>query len=701
MRNIRTDDHVEWYLRQRESDSSQIYRTLDEKMFRLLQIRPAYSLGTVECDLVHVDLNSPREYVALSYTWDQRAPSVPILVNGRMVTVSENLYLALVHLRKRGVESLWVDALCINQSDDQERASQVQQMKDIYQGAWVVIVWLGDENRLSEHAFDALHGMVEQMDWRDIVRSGIFDPCRMAQDAEKWRAISHVLHRPWFRRTWVIQEILAARQAFILCGKDLLSMDLFLKIINSILLADGLRRAMSYHHNRCGLSGGTTKAAEKQLRFFVKAKFRKTNWMSSCDFKRTLLNFLAETRWAESTDHRDKVFGLLSLAEDALSLGYPDAGSGWAPFRVDYRLSKEQVFIRTAKAIISTTNSLDVLRFAGKRADGYDGLPSWVPNWANQDPHPVNDFDVITSIGRSESTFWRAYRGDSDPRCRDWWIREQITWRCSPSFTLGSRNRLIIRGIHHDTISSVSTNVLPYIEDVYNSDILSSDHEAENKILNVLERHVKSLHEWIDECTNKATECSPYPTGESASDALWKTLNGHDSGEDPLRSFLPDGHLGYARDARSTFAFIKEKYLSMRRNASDSMSEISLEAAASHLEELFTRFREMAVACWSKRFATTRKKYMGLVPPRARAGDLVCVMYGCETPFILRKRGNNTFQFLGHGSFHGFDFDGAVAESVFRKRQGRVEKSFDFSTFGPSGQRVYTTLKRTRNFTLV
>jgi Heterokaryon incompatibility protein (HET) len=86
----------------------------------------------------------------LSLIHGNSSPSVPILVNGAMVLVSENLYLALLHLRKRGSTTLWVDALWINQSDLQERASQVHQMKDIYQRASIVVVWLGDGNNLSD-----------------------------------------------------------------------------------------------------------------------------------------------------------------------------------------------------------------------------------------------------------------------------------------------------------------------------------------------------------------------------------------------------------------------------------------------------------------------------------------------------------------------------------------------------------------------
>jgi hypothetical protein len=229
----------------------------------------------------------------------------------------------------------------------------------------------------------------------------------------------------------------------------------------------------------------------------------------------------------------------------------------------------------------------------------------------------------------------------------------------------------------------------------------STNHEAQRKALDMMEHKLESLHEWIDDCTRKATKCSPYPTGESTSDALWRMLSGDAAGETPVGPLSCDGHLGNIRDARSTFAFVKEKYLSMRSKNTDPLSEIALEAALSHLEELFSQFHEMATVCSSKRFAVTRKKYMGLVPQKARVGDLLCVIYGCEMPFTLRRRGSRAFEFLGHSSVQGLDFDSAVVESSFRTRKPWLEKPFDFSTVDASRRSVYTTLKRARNFVLV
>ncbi|KAF1808662.1 hypothetical protein P152DRAFT_210245 [Eremomyces bilateralis CBS 781.70] len=71
--------------------------------------------------------------------------------------------------------------------------------------------------------------MVEHLSWERrkpkwLIKSIVADP-------KRWKAISDILNWPWFRRTWTIQEVLAAREVYVLCGKDSITMTLFLRII--------------------------------------------------------------------------------------------------------------------------------------------------------------------------------------------------------------------------------------------------------------------------------------------------------------------------------------------------------------------------------------------------------------------------------------------------------------------------------------
>jgi heterokaryon incompatibility protein (HET) len=71
--------------------------------------------------------------------------------------VTENLYDTLFHLRLPSQpQTLWIDAVCINQEDDLEKSYLVRQLRDIYYGASGVLIWLGRWDEDITHAVDVL-----------------------------------------------------------------------------------------------------------------------------------------------------------------------------------------------------------------------------------------------------------------------------------------------------------------------------------------------------------------------------------------------------------------------------------------------------------------------------------------------------------------------------------------------------------------
>ena len=116
------------------------YQPLDASIreIRLLKIKPP-EYGTlpnkalrVECTLHYASLDDSPEYNALSYAWDDINKTVPILLHGHVVRVTESLASALLQLQYYGVTTVWADALCINQCDILEKSSQVRMMGSIY-----------------------------------------------------------------------------------------------------------------------------------------------------------------------------------------------------------------------------------------------------------------------------------------------------------------------------------------------------------------------------------------------------------------------------------------------------------------------------------------------------------------------------------------------------------------------------------------
>jgi hypothetical protein len=98
-------------------------------------------------------------YVALSYAWGRQERFDDIDLNGSRFPVGKNLWQFLHHMRLRDKHiTLWIDAICINQSNVKERNHQVQMMRQIYSNAQSVSVWLGEagDSRYSNVAMDYL-----------------------------------------------------------------------------------------------------------------------------------------------------------------------------------------------------------------------------------------------------------------------------------------------------------------------------------------------------------------------------------------------------------------------------------------------------------------------------------------------------------------------------------------------------------------
>jgi hypothetical protein len=152
-----------------------------------------------------ISLSEDVYYEAVSYTWGDPDNLRPITLEGSDRYVTKNLEIALQHFRyHHAVRRLWVDALCINQQDNEDRLHQVQLMRFVYQNAGRVLVWLGPSFDNSDRAgvFLKVKGEEIQAARRagDSIPVGSFPP-----DAVK--AVYDLMRRPYWYRVWVFQEV--------------------------------------------------------------------------------------------------------------------------------------------------------------------------------------------------------------------------------------------------------------------------------------------------------------------------------------------------------------------------------------------------------------------------------------------------------------------------------------------------------------
>lgn len=126
------------------------------KSIRLLQLQPGPRDEPISCNLQPANFNDNLPaYEALSYVWGSSSDTRPIICNGREMAITRNLRNALQRLRRHdSTRLIWVDAICINQWNDEERGHQVRHMGSVYQRATRVLIWLRkDESEEAEQAF--------------------------------------------------------------------------------------------------------------------------------------------------------------------------------------------------------------------------------------------------------------------------------------------------------------------------------------------------------------------------------------------------------------------------------------------------------------------------------------------------------------------------------------------------------------------
>jgi hypothetical protein len=191
---------------------------LNESSIRLLYIHKGWPQEDIVCELCE-SLAEPEKgipYKALSYNWGgqqhEPRPGTPlVLVDGHQISLTENLYSALRHIRRPDQNIfLWVDAICINQNDPREKGHQVKQMGYIYKGAEEVLIWLGPGHEGTDTLLQSFRwidnkatesqAMGSKEDWTSLCRR--FMDQRWPTSSWPKQVLAELLTRPWFKRVW-------------------------------------------------------------------------------------------------------------------------------------------------------------------------------------------------------------------------------------------------------------------------------------------------------------------------------------------------------------------------------------------------------------------------------------------------------------------------------------------------------------------
>ncbi|KAF5595051.1 heterokaryon incompatibility 6 OR allele [Fusarium pseudocircinatum] len=376
-----------------------IYKPLDNSRqeIRLLTLLPPRDGdANIHCTLSHAVLNNASsenpKYEALSYVWGEPDFSEPIILNNHTFYITPSLKYILSCLRQRDDQArvLWVDAICINQSDVEERGHQVALMREIYSNCQRDIAWLdpmiGNKNvkarELYSHpdldmeeewvknGIDLMREIAEKnpqtlKELQDQARGGGYRLLDFSQSM-----LSSVFRQPTlWSRLWVMQELSLAPRLTLMSRDAELSWNVLKNLFKDEPYFDAFHMGRDSSHSPQYYKDFSEvfvpiKLIEDQRCLMTQGKGSK------------LMDVLVRFREMESTDPRDKIFGLLGLVTE-------DHG-----INVDYTMSVPELYQQATASLITLARNLDILcqnpfeRPEGPTAlDGQRKLPSWVAEY--------------------------------------------------------------------------------------------------------------------------------------------------------------------------------------------------------------------------------------------------------------------------------------------------------------------------------
>jgi len=186
---------------------------IERREIRTLTVQPSKGQQHIRCVLTTASLDDCPAYTALSYVWGDAQDRVSIYVNGTEFSATRNLALALRYIQKPDEDVvLWVDAVCINQGDIDERNSQVQLMGTLYTEARFVLIWLGEADPTTDELVSAVEDKDTPVAPLPDAEDFITAHSDYALQVHRRMILFDIIAlRSWWQRVWTVQECVLPR----------------------------------------------------------------------------------------------------------------------------------------------------------------------------------------------------------------------------------------------------------------------------------------------------------------------------------------------------------------------------------------------------------------------------------------------------------------------------------------------------------
>jgi hypothetical protein len=566
------------------------------KEIRLLDVHPGVDDAIIQCSILYASLleHPPLVYETVSYCWGDPKTRAVIEVDGVDLDVPATCAETLRRMRRHDKHRvLWIDAVCINQNNVEEKGRQVAFMGEIYHKAFCNLIWLGEEDSSTKEALMTIHLLHEDArretnNFETLAETaydefGAYVICTTSLEVRfEATPLLEFFNRPWFHRLWVVQEAALSKRSICHCGQ------LEVELTEILRTAQWLFYKQRFLDFQILSSRGMVNAS--RVWEFADHEY---GWLHSTTENKTkeFRPLLHALRDFDAQDPRDHVFGVLGLYQALVGIAtLPRA------LLPDYGRDPSEVLESCTRLAMEERGDLDVLSSLLHWPSEVNelSLPSWVPRWHRP---VINNSDALRL-----AFFFRA---DGNVPLDRWLL-----------VSYSDSSILSVAGIVVATISS-------FTDAIKASQIDDS----------------RELSQLVKRMTIMAEDPSAPLSSVGPNTCLATTLvAGRNRGRRPFtEQDMPD-YYEFLEQIHDPGSYSQE-------------IEAGSEYLATQLQDSpnATRFRQaFRDACTDRCFFVTDSGHIGLGPSTTQRGDIVTVLYGSRWPVILRGEGSR-HEMLGVG----------------------------------------------------
>lgn len=567
----------------------------DHPEIRLVKLMPGTWDDAISCSLDVVSFDKGPTYEALSYVWGDPEKRKPIQLDDQSFEATANLWMALRRLRYPDAHRiLWIDAICINQNDNDEKSRQVAMMDKIYSRCTKAVLWLGEEQGATkEGSTSTTTSKLACELLATLGRDKHFDelPCFSFNNGQRleisseytdsFQALEHLLNAPWWTRIWVVQEMVLPKKVQFLYASEEFSYETLRSVVH-VLDTHATTCCKPRRMELKGAAFDPLMVFQEQVEPMVSTR---ETWKNRAPT--TLFELRRQFSAFHASEKRDLHYALLGLVTTWRSA---------SPLIPDYGVPLESAVTKAVFKCISEQDGTEFLQGERRFRSSEDTMPSWVPD-VNFTSIPSQWVLVEQRRLRMASCFSASAS-----------VRQETT-----QLELSKDGTLLLQSLEVDSIASIGT--------VF--DALENFEQAPDV-----------FREWMGMIGLEMTGWPEQPPQDgSQSDIFWRTMINDcselDTNTSPFYRRADDNDY---HNLRAMWDMLL-KFQPLLGFAKLSFSDSSYESL---LGKDSKAIYHILVCLWQRRMFLTERGLIGLAPAGASPGDEVHIILGCPVPFILR-----------------------------------------------------------------